>query len=162
MIKNNKIYLLSGIMGSGKDTFLSNNDLDFFSLSLDEIRKLNTQPDLRDDGYPILNNTFNDLCFGQFIDTLKRKLIMGGPVIVNNMNLAPSEIKAYLKLATTFNYEVALVDFKLKDLSFYLENNANRTEFKRLDEEVIIKAYNKKKILTLRKLKVLKFYLLMK
>lgn len=144
-----KIYLLSGIMGEGKNYFLEENGLDMFSLSMDEIRKLNTTPVLTTDGTLAINNTKNQMVFEKFKEMLKNKMLDGGLIIVNNMSIEISDIKSIQSLAKKMKYEIAVINFPLKNIEHYLERNKKRNKIKQIEESLIIKAYNKKKNLVI-------------
>lgn len=146
---NRRIYLLSGIMGEGKNYFLEKNGLDMFSLSMDEIRKLNTTPVLTTDGRLAVNNTKNQMVFEKFKEMLKNKMLDGGLIIVNNMSIEISDIKNIQNLAKKMKYEISVINFPLKDIEYYFERNRGRSKFKQIDENLIVKAYNKKKNLVI-------------
>lgn len=148
MVKNmseRKIYLLSGIMGEGKNYFLEENDLDMFSLSMDEIRKLNTTPVVSTNGLLSINNTKNTMVYEKFKEMLKNKMLDGGLIIVNNMYIEMADIKNIQNFAKKMHYEIAIINFPLKSLDHYLERNKNRRKVKQIEESHIVRAYNKKK-----------------
>lgn len=143
-MKRNTLFLLSGIQGSGKDTFLKENSLDMFSLSMDELRKIYLQPIMSNNGEFKNNGEKNEFIYHIFIDALKSKMSMGGPIIVNNMNVSTKSVEEFKIIAEKYGYEIAIVDFGIHDLDFYLERNKLRPEYDKVPEFAIKKSYEEK------------------
>lgn len=143
-MKRNIVYLLSGIQCSGKDTFLRENQLDMYSISMDEIRKLYNQPTMNEHGHFVNNNDNNAFIFYKLKEILVHKMMFGGPIIINAMNIKADGILEYKNIVSKYGYDIEVVDFGLKELDFYLERNKNRPEFDRLNEMYIKNSYETK------------------
>lgn len=139
-----KLYLLSGIQGSGKDTFLKESNLDMFSISMDELRKIHFSPDLNKKGDFVINNKNNEFIYKELISIIKRRMINGEVIILNNTNIDAKQISEYDSLAKKYNYEVEVVDFKLEPIEVYLERNKKRPKLNQLNEDIIRNYYAKK------------------
>lgn len=144
-MKNNIVYLLSGIPGSGKDTFLRENELMPFSISADELRKLLVSPTLGDNGEFVNNNEMNDYVFRKYIELIENRVRDSGFLIINDTNIIARNIKTIEDIVKKYNGEICLVDFELKPLSYYIEINEKRSSYDFVPESKITEIYNIKK-----------------
>lgn len=141
-MKNNVLYVLVGIPGSGKSTFLSQNNLEKLTVSLDTIRELFTSPAISEEGFMVLNNLHNDAIWSIMKNqVIPHRMKHGGSVFLDATNLYVNDIKGFKKLAEDNHYQFKVIDFGLRSIDFYKNNNKNRKSHKVLPEKQIEKMY---------------------
>ena len=102
----NKCYILVGMSGSGKSTWVENNQqTESASVSADYYFSRETGEYKFDASK--LGEAHND-CLRNFIDVTQNKFPI---VFVDNTNLSKEEIFPYLKIAQAYGYEVTFVLF---------------------------------------------------
>lgn len=137
-MKNKTMYILSGIQGAGKSTFLKNNNFEKYSLSLDKVRLLFTHPILGEKGDMLINNRQNDMVFNIFINqVLPERLNSGGPIFIDQTNTHVSYIKKLQEIAKKNNYEMKIIDFPLEDMNTYIQRNNTRPEHERVPQQTL-------------------------
>jgi len=130
-----KVYMICGLPGSGKDTYIKNHLNWLPVISLDEIRKeLNIKP------------TDNQ---GLVIQTAKEKareyMRNGEDFIWNATNITRKMRLSLISLFNDYNSYIT-IKFIYKPLNVILEQNKNREHM--VPEKVIYKLYNKMEIPT--------------
>lgn len=140
----NKMLILRGCPGSGKDTWLKNNGLEQFAISSDNLRLLYQAPRYDIDGKLHIANTYDKEVWQLLFNILETKMKNGQLIIVNACNINSKTINKYLELCNKYLYEPYCVDFEVP-LEELLERNSKREEYKQVPEQVIINFYNNKK-----------------
>lgn len=147
-MKNNTLYVLVGIPGSGKSTFLENNNLTLLTVSPDTIREVFFAPSLNEQGYIGINNENNDKVFSIMKNQiLPMKLKGGAPVFIDATSLHASDIKDYAEIGKEFSYKTEVIDFGYESLDFYKERNNIRPKNKRLPETSIERLHKQRGLL---------------
>lgn len=81
-MKNNTLYILSGIQGSGKSTLIRNNELQAITLSYDTFREIHAGVSIGPDGYPKLSVEENTRIFSMLNETLKLRMREQGVILL--------------------------------------------------------------------------------
>lgn len=146
-MKNNILYVLVGIQGSGKSYLIENNNLIPFTISRDKLRELFLSPVLNNNGNMGLSNAHENEINNIFNSVLDSRLKSGSPLIIDGTNLRQEQFKNYRNIANKYGYHVQYIDFGIKDYDFYIKRNNQREEYKRLREDIIKRSYeNRKKL----------------
>ena len=136
-----KLFILRGVMGSGKSTFLKDNNLDDYTLSADKIRILFNSPEMTctyGEKIPQFNNT---KVWNLLYQILEERMIKGELTFIDAMHVYKYDLTEYKKLADKYRYRLYVIDFTDISLEELLERNKNRDMEKRVLEEVIKKLY---------------------
>ena len=136
------LFLLRGVCGSGKSTWIREKGLTPYTLSLDEIRLMVSSPITTLDGNKEISQKYEREVWSMFFTLLEKKMNRGELVFVDATHYRPSMITQYKKLASKYRYRVYVVDFSDISLEQLLENNRSRESYKFVPEEVIKKMYS--------------------
>ena len=137
-----KLFLLRGMMGSGKSTFIRENNLVRKTISFDQFSEavLNSRYDSFQDE-TIVNGTYfrkaNQLIGKLFNEALYFKLEQGESFIIDFNGHRVSDLNGLKKKAELYGYDVSVLNFGLKELDYYLSVNHKREVFKQVPEEAI-------------------------
>ena len=138
-------YVLRGLPGAGKSTFLKKNNLMQYAVSPDSFRELLSAPiaQLRPDGSVIHTiNPKNDAkAWKLTLETLHDHFRQGQTTILDATNIVTSNYRGYMKLAAKYNYRVYVVNFDVP-YGVALSQNNNRPEYKWVPESVMKKFHS--------------------
>ena len=127
-LKMNKLYILSGLPGSGKSTFLDLITEKSMILSSDKIR-LQIQPlswEFRNGEIePKINESSNELVFSIIKDILSERMKFGLTTFIDATNLTDKDRSKFVKIAEEFNMETEILIFDI-DVKLAKERNFNR------------------------------------
>ena len=135
------LFILRGAPGSGKSTWIKENNLEPYTLSTDTIRLMYQSP---------ITTVEGDLCISQNHDTavwrllfelLERRMDNGEMIIIDATHYKSSLISRYKDLVSKYRYRVNVVDFSAVPMETCLERNKNRDSYKYVPEDVIEKMY---------------------
>ena len=145
----NIITMLSGIVGTGKSTFIKENNLEEYTISTDSIRLLLGQPrhTVDSDGNvrKHMSNIDDKKVFELLYDTIESRMMRGEYIVVDAMNVSSPSQNAIKKLAKKHKYRVNMVDIQ-GDMTIdqILEQNKNRIDYKVVPEDVVKQKYHKR------------------
>lgn len=147
----NVITILRGCPAVGKSTFVRENGLGDYTLSLDEIRKLFNSPydDINELG-ELTKSTYaksDKLKFELLIQLAENRMTKGEYIVVDAQNIDTKWVKQLKDLANKYHYRMNVVDFmegmKLEDI---IRNNQGRTSYEHVPESVIHKQFERASI----------------
>lgn len=138
--------MLRGIPASGKSTFIKDNNLEDYTISTDQVRKMFMAPSIE---WDFKNNQMikeidqehNRQVFNVIDDMLQTRFAMESTTIFDATNINMRTLNKYYKMARKYNYRVYVVDF-MKEITFEeaKKRNANRNEM--VPEKVLDRMYN--------------------
>ena len=112
----NIITMLSGIMGTGKSTFIKENNLEEYTISTDDIRLILGQPrhTVDSDGNvrKHMANIDDKKVFEIFYETIESRMMRGEYIVLDAMNVSSKSQNYIKKLAKKHKYRVNLVDIQ--------------------------------------------------
>jgi predicted kinase len=140
-MKNNILYFLRAIPGTGKSTFIMENNLEAFTISMDSLREMISGLSLENEGDLHLSQHKNTLVFGIFKNLLTERMKDGGPIILDNFYSNRSSYKSIVELAKKYGYESKLVDFPEITIDEAIRRNNTRVNYKRVAESRVREMY---------------------
>lgn len=101
-----KLFLLSGCSASGKSTFIEENNLKEYTISLDDLRLLYKNPIYTEQSKLGISQKNNKLVSKLVKELLEHRFNSGSTVILDSTNIKKSYFKDHIKLAKKYNYRV--------------------------------------------------------
>ncbi len=136
-----KLFILRGVMGSGKSTFIKDNNLGDYTLNPDKIRLMLNSLEMTTD-YNEMIPQFNNTKVWDFLySTLEERMKKGELAIVDAMHIYNEDYKIYKSMAETYRYRLYVIDFTDVELEVLLQRNKTREEIKRVPNKTIEKLY---------------------
>lgn len=137
-----KLYLLRGAPGSGKSTFIKNNDLEAFTISSDVIRLQLESLAYDIKGNPFITQTNNKQAWQLLMTSVEERLKRGCLTIVDATHSNYKDIKNYFELINKYKYELYVINFDLP-YEELIRNNQNRASHKIVATKVIDRFYER-------------------
>lgn len=130
------LLLLRGAPGSGKSTWIRENNLEKYALEADRFRQLISNPIMTLDGEYRITQDSDRLAWDMLYKALEHRMRRGDFTIIDATHATKTSMQNYKKLIEQYRYRVyyKTVDCSLEEL---LERNQTRPEHKRIPEEVI-------------------------
>lgn len=131
------LVFLRGVPGSGKSTFVRENNLEPYTISSDNVRLLLKPPVLSVTGRSIISQKINRRVWGLIYSVIKCRMEDGDFTILDATNAGNADIAKYRKLVKNYNYEAICVDFSDIPLEVVKERNKRRPEHEIVPETII-------------------------
>lgn len=147
----NIITLLSGIIGTGKSTFIKENNLEEYTISTDSIRLMLGQPrhtvDSEGNVRKYIANVDDKKVFDILYNIIESRMMRGEYIVVDAMNVSSPSQNDIKKLAKKHGYRINMIDIQGNmHIDQILEQNKNRVGYKVVPEETIKQKYHKRYI----------------
>lgn len=133
---------MRGIPGSGKSTFVRENNLEPYTISSDNVRLLLKPPVLSVTGRPVISQKINRRVWGLIYSIIKCRMEDGDFIVLDATNAGNADIAKYRKLVRTYRYSAICVDFSEIPLEIAKERNRKRPEYEIVPEAVIDELYS--------------------
>ena len=136
------LYILRGLPGVGKTTWVKNNNLELYTLSSDNIRLLFQSPTLDISGQFTIPQNNNKIW--KFLFTLlEEKMERGEFCIVDATHCSSDSLKKYKQLIKKYRYRAYLVDFtKVCSIEQAKIGNQKREPYKIVSDDIIERMQN--------------------
>lgn len=134
------MFFLYGAPGSGKSTFVAENQLEPFTVSPDEIRRMFAVEVSATDGgsAPLLSGRVHRRVFQLAEEIAETKAFRGATIVIDAMNINPRSIKPFISVAKAHGYRTVGIDFnKNITLDELIERNLKREPMRRVDQDVL-------------------------
>ena len=130
------LLLLRGAPGSGKSTWIRENNLEQYALEADRFRQLISNPIMTLDGEYRITQDSDRFAWDMLYKALEQRMRRGDFTIIDATHATKTSMQNYKKLIEQYRYRVyyKTVDCSLDEL---LKRNQTRPEHKRVPEEVI-------------------------
>ena len=132
------LFILRGAPASGKSTWITENNLESYTLSADGIRLMYQSPITTPEGELSISQNHDKEVWALLLDLLEKRMRNGVLVIVDATHYKSSLISRYKDLVSKYRYRVYVVDFTNITEEELLRRNANRG-FRKVPDEVISK-----------------------
>jgi predicted kinase len=137
-----KLIVLRGTPGSGKSTWIKNNNFEPYTICSDDIRLLFRSPVLHSNGKLSIDNSINKRVWDLVFSVCEERMERGEFIVVDSTLKKLKDFSKYQKLADKYFYEMICVDFSNLPLNDCLSQNLKRPEYKQLPNEAIEKCFN--------------------
>lgn len=137
------LLLLRGSAGCGKSTWIEQNGLKPYALSVDDIRLLCQSPVLQPDGTVGISQSNDKTVWKTLFNLLEIRMQKGEFTVIDATNSKTSEMNRYKQMCETYRYRMYCVDFTDIPIEEVKRRNANREELKRVPDEAIEKMYSR-------------------
>ncbi|QYR65822.1 metallophosphoesterase [Fusobacterium animalis] len=143
------LLLLRGTQASGKSTWVTENNLEPYTLSADKIRLNIANPVLNEDGSIEISQKYNKLTWELLYKYLEMRMENGDFTIIDATHSDIKLMNKYRDLANTYKYTIYYLEFDTP-LEECLKRNRERIGYKYVPEKVIEKTWeaikNKEKL----------------
>ncbi|RXA20570.1 serine/threonine protein phosphatase [Methanosarcina sp. MSH10X1] len=136
------LVFLRGVPGSGKSTFIRENNLEPYTISSDSIRLILKPPVLSVTGKPVTSQKINHRVWGLIYSLIKSHMEDGDFIILDATNAGNADIAKYRKLVRFYRYEAVCIDFTDVPLEIAKQRNRKRPEYEIVPEKVIDEMYS--------------------
>lgn len=143
------LLLLRGTQASGKSTWVTENNLEPYTLSADKIRLNIANPVLNEDGSIEISQKYNKLTWELLYQYLEMRMQNGDFTIIDATHSDIKLMNKYRDLANIYKYTIYYLEFDTP-LEECLKRNRERIGYKYVPEKVIEKTWeaikNKEKL----------------
>ncbi|MBP6869699.1 metallophosphoesterase [Candidatus Babeliales bacterium] len=137
-----KIVILRGVQGSGKSTFVVEQQLDPYVISSDSIRLLVGSVVMSPEGAMSINHGNEDKAWALIGDVLDKRMFRGEFIVVDATFQKTRDFSKIIERAKLHRYEIVCVDFSDVSLDTALARNKLRPEYRQVKDEVIQATYH--------------------
>ena len=130
------LLLLRGAQASGKSTWVTENNLEPYTLSADKIRLNIANPVLNEDGSIEISQKYNKLTWELLYKYLEMRMENGDFTIIDATHSDIKLMNKYRDLANTYKYTIYYLEFDTP-LEECLKRNRERVGYKYVPEKVI-------------------------
>ena len=133
------LLLLRGAMGSGKSTFIKENNLEPYVLEADRFRTLVCNPVMTEDSFAISQKNDSE-AWDMLFNCLEKRMDRGDFTVIDATHTTRRLTKKYEALADMYKYSIFYyqIDATLEEC---LERNRNRPKFKIVPDDAIKRAH---------------------
>jgi predicted kinase/predicted phosphodiesterase len=137
------LYLMRGVPGAGKSSFLKERHLEEFTLCPDSLRLLTQSPELKVDGSCNISMNDDKYVWSLLFDLLERRMRDGHLTFIDATHTHPKYFNRYKKLAEQYRYRTYCIDFSHVSLCTAKRQNLGRVPCKQVPESAIDRMYEK-------------------
>ena len=137
------LILLRGAPGSGKSTWIRDNNLEAYTLSADAIRLLIQSPVLTVDGGYTISQRNDNRVWSTLMDLLETRMERGETTVIDATHSSPSMVSKYKRLVDEYRYRCYIVDFSDIPLECCLAQNRMRDPYKFVPEDTIERIHSR-------------------
>lgn len=132
------LFILRGAPGSGKSTWIKENNLEPYTLSTDALRLMYQSPVTTPEGTMAISQNNDTAVWALLMELLERRMSKGEFIIIDATHYKSSLITKYKDLVSKYRYRVNVIDFSNVEEQELLRRNKDRG-FRTVPEEVITK-----------------------
>ncbi|HYG83605.1 MAG TPA: RNA ligase [Verrucomicrobiae bacterium] len=132
-----QLYITRGIPGSGKSTFIQENNLEAYTVSPDTIRLVLGSPVLDTKGRLVMPSKDDATVWKLLRESIETRMARGELIIIDATHTLPRYFHDYAKLARTYRYKLFAIDFADVPLEICKQRNKTRASYKVVDDKVL-------------------------
>ena len=111
------LYILRGVPGSGKSTFIRENGLEHYTIGVNQLRALKRGLSYNWVGThyeeTIVQRPGRGALYEMVTSLMEERLALGLTTFLDATNLVKTNLQAFTKLAKTYRYRVYVVNFEI-------------------------------------------------
>ncbi len=134
------LFLLQGIPGSGKSTFIQQNGLEPYTISTDQLRLLYGSPVMTEHGNMTIDQKLSGKAWGLLFELLEARMKNGDLTIVDATHCNKDTIAKYKGLVDKYRYRVFIIRFEAT-VAEANQRDQMRPEYKQVGTLVISRMY---------------------
>lgn len=134
---------MRGAPGCGKSTWIKQNGLSNYTLSVDAIRALFASPMLDVHGKPVISQKNEKIVWETLFAMLEHRMQRGDFTVIDACNSKTREMARYKDLANRYRYRIYCLDMTNTPMEETLRRNATRTSVKVVPQGYIEKVYSR-------------------
>lgn len=131
-----KLFLLRGLPGSGKSTWIKDNNLESYTLSSDKLREMYSGLEYDINGNYYISQKFDKMVWESLHSMLEMRMKRRLTTFVDATSIKEKTLNKYLSFAIRYSYNVYIVDFTNIPVEICIKQNKNRG-YKTVPESVI-------------------------
>ena len=131
------LFLLRGAPGSGKSTWVKDNELDSYTISTDTLRLMYQSPVTTETGERAISQNHDAQVWKMVMELMETRMQNGELVIVDATHYKSNLLNKYKDLVSKYRYRVYVVDFSNITEEELKKRNEKRG-FRKVPEDVII------------------------
>ena len=135
------LVLMRGSPGSGKSTWIKENNLQDYTISADELRLRCGGLEYNASGNKIISQSANKKVWKMLYEILEQRMKVGAFTIVDATHSTEKELKGYRELAKKYRYRIFVIDMTDIPIEECKKRNKSREQFRQVPEEVIDRFY---------------------
>ena len=135
------LLIIRGCMGSGKSTYIKNNNLTDYTLSADEIRLMFHSPTMTEDGSMSISARSDKEVWNTLHTMLETRMKNGDFTVIDATHKTSKDVSKYIELADKYKYNCYQLNIEAT-LDECLERNLMRNPIKHVPESEIIRAFD--------------------
>lgn len=135
------LVLMRGSPGSGKSTWIKENNLQDYTISADELRLRCGGLEYNASGNKIISQSANKKVWKMLYEILEQRMKAGAFTIVDATHSTEKELKEYRELAKKYRYRIFVIDMTDIPIEECKKRNKSREQFRQVPEEVIDRFY---------------------
>lgn len=128
-------------MGSGKSTFIKDNNLEDYTLNSDKIRLMYNSPDMTINYNEMIPQFNNKKVWNLLFQILEDRMRKGELTFIDAMHIYSDDLSIYKKLLEKYRYRLYIIDFTDIKYEELLNRNKQRETKKWVPEELIKRVY---------------------
>lgn len=132
------LFILRGAPGSGKSTWIKENELDSYTISTDGLRLMYQSPITTDTGERAISQNHDKEVWDMVLNLMERRMENGEMILVDATHYKAPLVNKYKDLVSKYRYRVFVVDFSNVPEEELLKRNKHRG-FRNVPAEVISK-----------------------
>ena len=135
------LFVLRGVAGCGKSTWIEKNEFEPWTISSDEIRLMFSSPVYNTNGEWTISQKQNKKVWNLIYELLDKRMKQGEMIFIDATHARPSSLTVYKKLCQKHMYHMTVIDFTDIPLETIKLFNSKRPEYKQVSDEVIERMY---------------------
>ena len=132
------LFLLRGAPGSGKSTWVKDNELDSYTISTDTLRLMYQSPVTTGTGERAISQNHDTQVWKMVMELMETRMQNGELVVVDATHYKSNLLNKYKDLVSKYRYRVYVVDFSNITEEELKKRNEKRG-FRKVPEDVIEK-----------------------
>lgn len=135
------LVLMRGSPGSGKSTWIKENNLQDYTISADELRLRWGGLEYNVLGNQVISQSANKQVWKMLYEILEQRMKVGVFTVIDATHSTEKELKGYRELIKKYRYRVFVVDMTDIPIEECKRRNSFREQFKQVPEEVVDRFY---------------------